>query len=211
MTQLREIFTYFIVWSSVTVFCFALFRFRLSAYRKQLFFTSVILTQGAYFAPMLHLHDFKPLIFTILLFACIILFFKIHWLHALIMVLATYAFCILSLFVSRFALTGWSLEQLSFPKPLPIKVRLFAALYMYTVTWLLYRFRRGFTFIPSYPVKCTGPTPRWIKIILVLGAFSICIRVLSFFVWDHLVPLDLAVVSILFIVVLYLFYKKENS
>lgn len=213
MTHLRDILTYFIMWSSITVFCYTLFRFRLQAYRPQLFFTIVILTHTGYAVPLLGLESFRPLIYTVIMLGCIILFFRLHWLYAAVMVMATYAVCTFSVSAVKMLLAGWSYDvYLQLTGPLSSRNRVIFAAYMYLLTWFTYQYRLGFTFIPSYPaVSCPGPVPRWMKITIGLGMASIAVRILSLLLWKDLVPFDFGIVSLMCIVLFYLFYKKETS
>jgi|GEM_PF-6057257 len=213
MTHLRDLLTYFIMWSSITVFCYTLFRFRLQAYRPQLFFTMIILTHTGYVVPLLGLESLRPLIYTVIMLCCMILFFRLHWLHAAVMVMATYAVCTFSVSAIKMLLAGWNYDAyLQLVGPLSSRNRVIFAVYMYLLTWFTYQYRLGFTFIPSYPAASSrGPVPLWMKITIGLGTGSIAVRILSFFAWKDLVPFDFVVVSLLCIVLFYLFYKKETS
>jgi hypothetical protein len=146
---------YFFGWASLLCMGFAIYRFRLKPYIKQIILSALLLD----FISVL-LQSFNNLILIVTIQpTCAFLFywliFRLNWVYAIIITITAYLINFLLEDMLTFAAANFNMEQFSIAIRAnnDLVIGVIIILINLMICFLLNKYRRGFTFIPRHSIK----------------------------------------------------------
>ncbi|MEK8126422.1 hypothetical protein WMW72_00680 [Paenibacillus filicis] len=210
MTIIEYILYYPVLWSGLFSFGLALSRARVSAYKKQLLLSVMLLSIVSVMGQYFELVYLFGIVLPISASLCFWLIFKFRPFHAILIGQSVYASGGFSEILYNSVAAGFRLEQMLYYLQNDIAmVGILIGLQHMGLYALLHRLRLGFTFIsPSLANHKTRYPRTWF--VLALGiSFLLAMINISVYFTSKLLIIILIVHTVCWLIILFLSYRKE--
>lgn len=212
MRELLIVLTTFATfWPAFFILGLVLFRQKVTLQYKKIILASFLMSHVTLFVQSISIPMAIGIIQPLCAMLCFWLLFRIKFLYCVIMTLILYFFSGLEEFLIDFTLAGFQKEAMIILFQETVVVpSIIIGLVNYTLSYLLYRFRLGFTFVRTFnSPNITTKKDAHLLMIIYLSLLLMCS--ISFFIyhWTSMVLAGLSLSALFFIFLIQQLYQKE--
>ncbi|MCS7462241.1 hypothetical protein N0M98_19045 [Paenibacillus doosanensis] len=212
MRQLAELILFAMTWTSLLCLGLALFRLKMTKYMPQSAISIVLLSQVSYVIQKFQLAFLVTTVQPIFFFICVWLFFRLQWIHAVVMVLLTYIMALAFEIIFNWILSGFNYSEFLIIYREQYFIQGFGVSSLsFLAVYLLRRFRWGFSFaVPAQRTRMSSMSTLT-KAALAIGTLSLTSTSLSLYIWNKWIMSAYGITFFLLAVLFHLAYLKEVS